>query len=206
MFRVFCSKSLLGSGNHPPNLALVSTAFGAAGSASLPHSARDVASLPGKTGPECLEPGPTGSRLTGSLTESGLTGPALTASVRMESASPGPGSERPAIGPAAVWPSGWTVPCCRGTVRESGRAATQWSALAPQSARSSDCKRSGTARSTTATSRAFWEWRKCLSPTLSIPHGSRIKSSLCHPGPAQSTQTLSPIASWKPLRQIQLNG
>jgi len=177
------------SGSRPPNLASVSTASGTAISASLPHSARDVAVLPGKTGPDCLEPGltGTGSMDIGSMDigsmETGMTGLARTASALMGFASPGPGSERPAIGPAAVCSSGWTVPCCRGIVHESGRVVTRWSALAPRSARSSDCKRSKTVRSTTATSRAFWEWRKCLSPTPSIPHDSRIESSQCHPGP-----------------------
>jgi hypothetical protein len=145
---------------------LASTASENLASGSLTGSARDVAVLPGKTGPASLEPGLTGT----GLTELGSTGTALKigsmAAGSLEAAFLESGSlesdfSQRWIRPPPGQPSSsrQTILYCRETARESGHAATRWSVPAPRSASSSGRRKSETGSPTAATSRASWEQR-----------------------------------------------
>jgi len=70
-----------------------------------------------------------------------------------------------------------TIPCYRGTVRESGRAAIRWCVPAPQSASSSGRRRSGTERSITVPSRVSWPRRGRPSLMRQVRIPSQTKSS-----------------------------
>ena len=149
---------------------------------SRPNSRHDVAVLPGKTGPDGLEPGLTGFSLRGS----GMTGSRLLEPARWPTAN----FEVPVV--PSFLPQ--RVLCCRGIVRESASAASRWSDPAPQSAWSSGRKRSQTERSIAATKfPSYWEQRKSLPQIRSIRCGSRIVSPNGTPVLGLKSQALSEL-------------